>query len=58
MEEWNVGRKEIDYFNCEKLLQTHYFYPLKLFFYFTGALLHYSNWQQSELTYIWNKHIQ
>ena len=34
-EEWNVGilgvRAETTHFNCKKLLQTHYFFPVKLF---------------------------
>jgi hypothetical protein len=39
MEEWNVGmleiRKEINHFNCKKLLQTHHFIT---------PSFHYSNW--------------
>jgi hypothetical protein len=62
MEEWNVGmlgvRAEINHFNCKKLLSfnfvqdklTHHFYPVKLFFYFTGAItpsFHYFNWGEA-----------
>jgi hypothetical protein len=54
MEEWNAGilgiRAKINHFNCKKLLQTHHFYPVKLFFYFTGAItpsFHYSNWGEA-----------
>ena len=46
LECWNIGGKGgKNHFNCKKLLQTHHFYPVKLFFYFTGATtpsFHYS----------------
>jgi hypothetical protein len=46
LEYWNTGilgvRAEINHFNCKKLLQTHHFYPVKLFSISPGPLLHYS----------------
>ena len=54
MEYWNVEdpdfigagilgvKAEINHFNCNKLLQTHHFYPLKLFSISQGPLLHHS----------------
>jgi len=54
MEEWNVEdpgfvgagileiRAEITYLNCQKILQTHHFYPVKLSSISPGPLLHYS----------------
>jgi hypothetical protein len=62
MECWNAGilgiKAEINHFNCKKLLSfnfvqdklTRHFYPVKLFFYFTGAItrsFHYSNWGEA-----------
>jgi hypothetical protein len=45
MEQWNVEilgvKVEINHFNCKKLLQTHYFYPVKLFPISPGPLLHH-----------------
>jgi len=47
MEGWNAGilgvRAEISHLNCKELLQTHHFYPVKLFYILPGPLLHYSN---------------
>jgi hypothetical protein len=46
LECWNVGmlgiKAEVKHYNCEKLLQTHHFYPVKLFSISPGLLLHYS----------------
>ncbi len=42
MECWNAGilgaRAKINHFNCKKLLQTHHFYPVKLFSISPGPL--------------------
>jgi len=51
LECWNAGilgvKAETKHFNCKKHLSfnfvqdklTHHFYPVKLFFYFTGAII-------------------
>ncbi len=47
MKQWNIGmlgiRVEINYLNCQKNLQTHDFFPVKLFHISPGPFLHYSN---------------
>jgi hypothetical protein len=54
MEYWNVEnpgfvgagilgiKAEINYLNCQKILRTHHFNPVKLFHISQGPLLHYS----------------